>query len=319
MKRWSTIILVLVSLAVAACRPAPAALSEQDKAAIRAVTGDVAKYVTAAKPDFAAYVKHYYTEDATVLTSNMPPVKGHGALQAFFAAFPPMSSFTPEIVDIGGQGDLAYVRGNYAMTMNPPGAAPVTDKGKYIEVWKKQADGSWKSAYDSFTSDLPAEGFAVPTGVVAADASPEVKRLAELQGHWQFSGTLKADPAGAPMPANLGFHLAWFAGGHQMLYRWDGTIGSAPYVEFGFFYYDARTKSYAMSYVMPDGSAGDGTLAITPGTWTFEPDGMVGDKPAKFRFVLSDMTPSGGSWKNDVSVAGGPRALLGEGKYVKVP
>jgi hypothetical protein len=29
------------------------------------------------------------------------------------------------------------------------------DKGKYLTVWKKQADGSWKVLFDMFNSDLP--------------------------------------------------------------------------------------------------------------------------------------------------------------------
>ena len=29
------------------------------------------------------------------------------------------------------------------------------DRGKYLEVWKKQADGKWKVVADMFNSDLP--------------------------------------------------------------------------------------------------------------------------------------------------------------------
>jgi ketosteroid isomerase-like protein len=32
----------------------------------------------------------------------------------------------------------------------------VTDQGKLVEVWKKQADGKWKTVADIFNSDLPA-------------------------------------------------------------------------------------------------------------------------------------------------------------------
>ncbi|MBA2471329.1 MAG: hypothetical protein H0V41_03460 [Pseudonocardiales bacterium] len=46
-------------------------------------------------------------------------------------------------------GDLAYSTGTYAFA-NPP-----IDKGKFVDVWKKQADGSWKAVIDIFNSDLP--------------------------------------------------------------------------------------------------------------------------------------------------------------------
>jgi ketosteroid isomerase-like protein len=31
----------------------------------------------------------------------------------------------------------------------------VTDHGKYVAVWKKQADGNWKVAVDIWNTDLP--------------------------------------------------------------------------------------------------------------------------------------------------------------------
>jgi ketosteroid isomerase-like protein len=33
---------------------------------------------------------------------------------------------------------------------------PVTERGKYVAIWKKQPDGRWKAAVDTFNSDLPA-------------------------------------------------------------------------------------------------------------------------------------------------------------------
>jgi ketosteroid isomerase-like protein len=49
------------------------------------------------------------------------------------------------------------VLGTYTMTIVPPGApGPVNDSGKYVEVRRKQSDGSWLIAVDIFNSDLPA-------------------------------------------------------------------------------------------------------------------------------------------------------------------
>jgi len=41
----------------------------------------------------------------------------------------------------------------------------IEDKGNYVEVYKKQADGSWKSAYDAGTSE-----------VLSAPAPPDKKK-----------------------------------------------------------------------------------------------------------------------------------------------
>lgn len=60
-----------------------------------------------------------------------------------------------DIVEVGGAGDIAYVYGKYSLTMAPEGKEPVKDIGKYIEIWNRQPDGSWKVALDIFNSDLP--------------------------------------------------------------------------------------------------------------------------------------------------------------------
>lgn len=52
-------------------------------------------------------------------------------------------------------GDLGVTSGPYQLTMMENGKK-VDDKGKYVTVWKKQADGSWKAIRDIFNSDLPA-------------------------------------------------------------------------------------------------------------------------------------------------------------------
>ena len=49
-------------------------------------------------------------------------------------------------------GDMGYLIGTYEMTLKDGSK----DKGKYCEVWKKQADGKWKVSTDMFSSDLPA-------------------------------------------------------------------------------------------------------------------------------------------------------------------
>ena len=53
------------------------------------------------------------------------------------------------------------------MTMNPPGAEPVHEAGKYIEIRKKQADGSWLLYRDIYNSDMPA----IPAPPPAANAA----------------------------------------------------------------------------------------------------------------------------------------------------
>lgn len=59
-------------------------------------------------------------------------------------------------VDVAQSGDLGYTSGTYEIKMNDASGKPVNDHGKYLEVWKKQTDGSWKCVADIWNSDLPA-------------------------------------------------------------------------------------------------------------------------------------------------------------------
>ena len=141
-------------LAIGACQPAPpATLTDADRATVDSMSRVFSEKMVSG--DWAGLVKMYYADDAILLPPNMPSVTGHAAIEAAFRTFPPITSASLHTEEVAGSGDMAYVRGTYRMTMAPPGGAAIADSGKYLEIWKKQADGSWKSARDMFSSDVP--------------------------------------------------------------------------------------------------------------------------------------------------------------------
>jgi uncharacterized protein (TIGR02246 family) len=103
-----------------------------------------------------------FSEDALALYPNIPLLTGKDAIReswrANFARPGFAMSGQPLKVEVSRSGDLAYVRGIYTMTVNDAKGKPITDKGKYIVVYKKQPDGKWKLAVDSGNSDLPVTG-----------------------------------------------------------------------------------------------------------------------------------------------------------------
>jgi ketosteroid isomerase-like protein len=145
----------LLGLALAAaCQPAPpAGLTDADKAAIDSTGRVFVRHALA--NDFAALARDYYTDDAIVLPPNAPSVTGPAAIEAMFKTFPPITAFELRTEEVEGTADLAYVRGRYTMTMSPPGAPAIADSGKYLEIWRRQSDGSWRSTRDMFSSDVP--------------------------------------------------------------------------------------------------------------------------------------------------------------------
>ena len=151
--RTTHLILLLGIFAFTACQlTEPAGLSEVDRAAIEATSKAFVEGVNA--KDWAA-VAATYTEDGVIMPPNGPAVAGRANVQAFLETFPPISAFNLVNAEVEGLGDMAYVRGAYTMTITPEGADPVTDTGKFIEIRKKQADGSWLLYLDIFNSDLP--------------------------------------------------------------------------------------------------------------------------------------------------------------------
>jgi len=101
----------------------------------------------------------YYTDESNVLPPNAPMATGKAAARKTWEEMMALPGFAiswqPVAVVVSQAGDLGYTRGTYELTMNDPKGKPSTDRGKYMAVWKKQTDGSWKAVEDMFNSDLP--------------------------------------------------------------------------------------------------------------------------------------------------------------------
>jgi uncharacterized protein (TIGR02246 family) len=105
----------------------------------------------------------YYAEDALVLSPHMPLIAGRDKIQAGLTTLMADPNFALTFhatqVEAAKGGDLVYTIGEYARTVSDPvSKQPVTDKGHYLTVWKKQADGTWKVVTDMDNSELPGTG-----------------------------------------------------------------------------------------------------------------------------------------------------------------
>jgi len=146
----------LALLALGCAQPQAPDTRAADEAAIR--VAEAAWSSAAGAKDVNAAVA-YYADDASIFPPNGPIATGKEAItqmwteliQAPGAAI----SWQTAKVEVARSGDLAYSSGTYEYAMNDPAGNPVADRGKYVTVWKKQADGSWKVVADIFNSDLP--------------------------------------------------------------------------------------------------------------------------------------------------------------------
>jgi uncharacterized protein (TIGR02246 family) len=128
-------------------------LSAEDVAAIKATTEAFNQAVNSKDWEALAAL---YSEDAVLMPPNQPLVRGRKAILTWNEEFPPMPEFNIIALEIDGGGNFAYVLGTYSMTIALEGLSePIQDTGKYIEIHRKQEDGSWLIAVDMFNSDLP--------------------------------------------------------------------------------------------------------------------------------------------------------------------
>jgi ketosteroid isomerase-like protein len=153
MRRLPILLGAMMLTTAAACRPqraeAPQDLSPADIQAIQSVSDRFPQHLVARNADS---LLRLYTADAFVMPPNHPAVTGRDAIRQWQASFPPVAEFTLNNEKIEGRGDLAYVRGYYVMRI---AGAPV-DTGKYLEIRRRQPDGSWPIAVDIFNSNSAA-------------------------------------------------------------------------------------------------------------------------------------------------------------------
>jgi uncharacterized protein (TIGR02246 family) len=147
--------LALLLLMSACNRQTPADTRAADEKAV--VDADAQWSKTAGANDLDGTVS-YYSDDASMLPPNAPIATGKQAIRAVWA-----SMLSPDVTvswqvtkaDVARSGELAYVMGVYQITAKNPQGKSMEDRGKLVEVWKKQVDGTWKTVTDIFNSDLP--------------------------------------------------------------------------------------------------------------------------------------------------------------------
>jgi uncharacterized protein (TIGR02246 family) len=137
----------------------PAAASSADANAVRqTIEQSNAKFVDAVKKSDTTTIAANYADDAIVMAPGTEAWRGRDAIRKGFGGMMtsmPAKEFSLKTDDVALGGDLAVETGTYDMTVQPKGGKEMKDKGKYIVVWKRQADGSWKIVRDIFNADSP--------------------------------------------------------------------------------------------------------------------------------------------------------------------
>lgn len=105
----------------------------------------------------AETVASFYAADAIAYPPNEPVAIGQPAAMKVWAAYFADSTFSiswkTDHAGVSQSGDLGFTAGTYEDSFRGPDGAMIHETGKYVCVWKKQTDGTWKAVHDIWNTD----------------------------------------------------------------------------------------------------------------------------------------------------------------------
>jgi len=102
----------------------------------------------------------WFADDAVTLSTKQAAVLGKTAIaaDANWDASQYQLTWTPQGGQMSPAGDMGFTWGHYEGTSKDHNGNPVKSTGRYMTIWKKMPDGSWKVALDSSNDEPPSAG-----------------------------------------------------------------------------------------------------------------------------------------------------------------
>lgn len=119
-----------------------------------------AKFARDVRERGGAAFADWFAGDGVALNNGQAPLIGLVAI-AKSANWDPkvyQLTWTPTDAQMGPSGDMGYTWGHFEGHSKDAAGNPVTTSGRYITVWRKQPDGSWKVALDAGANEPAAAG-----------------------------------------------------------------------------------------------------------------------------------------------------------------
>lgn len=103
---------------------------------------------------------NWFADDAVTLSNGKPAVLGRGAI-AQTANWDPKAyqlSWVAQGAQMGPSNDMGFTWGRYEGHATDRNGKPIVTSGRYITIWKKLPNGSWKVAMDASADEPPSSG-----------------------------------------------------------------------------------------------------------------------------------------------------------------
>ena len=151
-KLITALFITLILMVFSGCQKAEMS-TEKDLESIEALIGELLEGINSG--DAAAAANHW-SKDGAFLPPNSPMVEGRENIQTFLQGMIDMglTELKAETVKLEVMGNMAYRIGKYNLTIQPEGSEPITDKGKFVQVFNREY-GTWELSVSIFNTDLP--------------------------------------------------------------------------------------------------------------------------------------------------------------------
>ena len=126
----------------------PSAAGKSDAGILLQLEADFMK--AAAERGSQGYMS-YYAEDAAELPNGADMFRGKESIAKTMDFLDDKNNhltWKPVYADMAASGDLGYTYGTFEFRSLDKDGKPTVEYGKYVSIWKKQKDGSWKVVMD---------------------------------------------------------------------------------------------------------------------------------------------------------------------------
>ena len=100
-------------------------------------------------------VASFYANDGVAYPPNEPIAVGRAAARKVWASYfaDPTFEISWKTTSAGVEKDTGWTVGTYRDSFKGPDGKTIVEKGKYLTVWRKSADGKWKAIHDMWNAD----------------------------------------------------------------------------------------------------------------------------------------------------------------------
>jgi len=150
MKKTAVVAIVLLAFVVVARKSMRSAEPHQ-RATAESMKQLEADFLKASLERGSAGYMSFYSEDAVELPNDSEAIVGKATIAKGMGFLDDQNNrltWSPVSAGISGSGDLGYTWGTYEFRSKLKDGSETVEHGKYMTLWKKQPDGSWKVAVD---------------------------------------------------------------------------------------------------------------------------------------------------------------------------